>query len=551
MTRDRIEDSRNAQPVDDAMGWDWQCLLSGPAKAEFETALRDWLPRQRWFGGKARAIVAARLEDLIALSPAVCFALVALEYAAGEPETYLLPLGVDPGPTDNPPIARLAEGAHGPFQLYNALADEAFARILLELIATGRQIASQSGSLVAWSSRMFGGFDQGELSQLRSRAMSVEQSNSSIQYGERFVLKLFRRLEAGINTELEISSFLTEIAGFEHTPPMAGAIEHRRPRKPPRALALLQRFVPNERDAWQFTLSHLERLLVSLGLTSTLNIPDNVVLPREPLLQLVGQSVPDAAREIAGEYLTWAKLLGTRTGDLHLALVSGSGYPEFQPEPMDRSVVEAYSREIGGLIEQTFALLRKQVTTFPATAQSLANRVLAGELRLRQRFGGLGKHDIAAQRIRCHGDYHLGQVLFTGDDFVIIDFEGEPTRSLADRRQKRSPLKDIAGMLRSFDYARHSARLSQDRGDAQGGHALDAWLAVWRIWTSAAFLEAYLAQTNSAGLLPTDPSDLQLLLDAHLVEKAVYELNYEMNNRPDWVAIPLAAIDELIQDGQS
>jgi len=258
---------------------------------------------------------------------------------------------------------------------------------------------------------------------------------------------------------------------------------------------------------------------------------------------------PALAQETIGPYLVSAQLLGRRTAELHVALASAPNDPEFAPEPFSLIYQNSLYHAMRSFATQTLQLLREQLKELPEELRENAQQVLDSEESIMKRFQLLRNRKISAARIRCHGDYHLGQVLYTGKDFVIIDFEGEPARSLSERRIKRSPLRDVAGMIRSFHYAAHSALLHQSSLALKPEDlpALEHWAQFWYVWASSSFLMSYLNGIEQVQLLPDDPEQLRILLDAYLLEKAVYEIGYELNNRPDWLKVTLQGILQLLK----
>ncbi|HKJ93034.1 MAG TPA: phosphotransferase, partial [Longimicrobiales bacterium] len=266
------------------------------------------------------------------------------------------------------------------------------------------------------------------------------------------------------------------------------------------------------------------------------------------LLERAAGEPPESVRELAGAYLESARLIGVRTAEMHATLASVADNPDFAPEPFSalyqRSLYQSMRNQVGRVLNT----LNRSLPALPPALQEEARSVLELRGAILTRLRRLVGEKMTGSRIRTHGDYHLGQVLYTGRDFVIIDFEGEPARALTERRLKRSPLRDVAGMLRSFHYAAHAALMSEElRGLAHAGelNGTDQWAQYWTQWVGAAFLGAYL-ETAGAGFLPTRRRDLELLLDAHLLEKAVYELGYELNNRPDWTRIPVRGIRHVL-----
>ena len=378
--------------------------------------------------------------------------------------------------------------------------------------------------------------------------MNAEQSNSSVVYDKRLVLKMFRRVEPGLNPDLEIGVFLMEKSSFRNVPPLAGYIEYLDEHGATSSLGMLQGYVANQGDAWQFTLRALAEYYGALRQSGGLGAGE---IPRAPLVALCSQPVPDEARRRIGAYLDSAALLGRRTAELHLALASTADEPDFAPQPSSEADHRAFAESAAQLLTANFDLLRRLKGGMPDQTRQEADEILQLEEIARRRFQLLARLKGSAMLTRIHGDYHLGQVLFTGSDFVIIDFEGEPARSLAERRKKRSPLQDVAGMLRSFHYAAYAPLLQE--GNAEGsspdeGRSRGRWAQYWQKWVSATFLRTYLEVSGDAIFIPRGREELALLLDVHLLDKAIYELGYELNNRPSWVRIPLDGISQLLQD---
>ena len=536
----------------------WPTVLEAPARGRLEELLVGYLRGRRWFGGKARTIRMVQLGETVRIpyaSTAAYVALVLVRYVDGDPETYVLPLAFASGDRgaqvlrDTPGVvlARVRPGGDAEAGvLYDALADPAFCSALLEAVARRSRFRGTAGELVFAATPAFRRVI-GEPPLPPPAVGKAEQSNTSVLYGDRAMLKWFRRVEPGPNPDVEIGRFLTERAVFPHTPAVAASLEYRPLRGEPMALGVLQQFVPNEGDAWTYTLdvlAHYCEHALAAG------APDAALETDEPVLALAARPLPDAVYAEIGEYGHRAELLGQRTGELHRALASDLADPAFAPEPMTPHDQRSLYQSGRARAQQALLTLRTQLRALPDDAQGPAEQLLGAESELLGRFRAVLGPRLSGTRIRCHGDYHLGQVLYTGKDFVIIDFEGEPARTLSERRIKRSALRDVAGMLRSFHYAAHAALRDQAaRGVVSQPDArapLEARLTIWRRWVCAAFLRGYLAAAGDAAFLPRTREEIQVLLDVHLLEKAIYELRYELNNRPDWVRIPLLGILELL-----
>jgi len=525
-----------------------------------EAIILEYMKGRRWFRGKARESWASEIQDVIPMhfsGRTAYLTLIEVEYREGEPETYVIPLTITPADetgelgSEYPHalIARLKpRSVKNEWMLYDALADKAFGKFLLQAIGQRRRFKGKIGEISASPTKVLRNARGADASALEPTPMKVEQSNTSVVYGDRLILKLFRRLEEGVNPDLEIGRFLTEKTPFEHISQVAGGLEYRRRRGKPISLAILQRFVANEGDAWQYTLDSLERYLQSVLAHATVQAPP---IPLKHMLSLPKEP-PPLAKETIGPYLNSAQLLGQRTAELHVALASGLDDPDFAPDFFTHMYQMSLYQSMRSFTIRTLQILKEQLTNIPEELREDAQQVLDLEKEIIGRYQPIRKQKISAARIRCHGDYHLGQVLFTGKDFVIIDFEGEPARSLSERRRKRSPLLDVAGMIRSFHYAAHSALIRQaplaprPEDDLP---LLQHWAQYWYVWVSVAFLNSYIDIVRPAGLLPEDPEHLRILLDAYILEKAIYEIGYELNNRPDWVKVPLQGILQLMEAG--
>ncbi|MFW6102310.1 MAG: putative maltokinase, partial [Chloroflexota bacterium] len=524
-----------------------------------EAVLLDYIRGRRWFRGKARASWGLQILDIIPIhSPefAVNLVLVEVEYTEGDSETYIVPLTSAPAEQADEimaeyPYTAIARLKHvkkdgdNESLLYDALVNENFCKFLIEVIGRRRLFKGKDGKVLALRTRVFHIARGAAEVSLDPIPIKVEQTNTSVVYGDRLILKLFRRLEEGINPELEIGRFLTEKTAFPNISQVAGALEYHHRKGKIITLATLQSFVPNEGDAWQYALDFLDRYFKSVLAHPTVQVPP---IPEKHLLSLLKE--PSAlAQETIGPYLVLAQLLGRRTAELHIALASAPDDPDFAPEPFSLIYQNSLCHAMRSFATGTLQLVRERLKELPEELRENAQQVLDSEDSIMKHFHLIRKRKISAARIRCHGDYHLGQVLYTGKDFVIIDFEGEPARPLSERRIKRSPLRDVAGMIRSFHYAAHSALLYQSSLalKPEDMPALEHWAQFWYVWVSSSFLMSYLNSIEQAQLLPDDPEQLRILLDAYLLEKAVYEIGYELNNRPDWLKVPLQGILQLLK----
>ncbi|ACA59364.1 maltose alpha-D-glucosyltransferase [Candidatus Desulforudis audaxviator] len=537
----------------------WEAAFWGGDRDALAEVLPFYLANCRWFGGKARRLNSTRVTEVIPVpynGSVAYITLVQADYTEGDPETYILPLALATGEW-----GRVWEGGRELVQsavarlqtkdktgiLYDALWDPAFCEVLLDAVPRRRRFKGESGTMIATPTRQFARLRGPVQAPVEPVLIQAEQSNSTVLFGDRLMLKLFRRAGEGINPDLEISRFLAEQSTFTQVAPLAGSLEYFREKDRPVTLAVLQGFVPNKGDAWQYTLGALSRFFGRVRRASGLKVPP---LPSKILFAQTGEDLSPATKMIGG-YMDKARLLGRRTAELHLALAARPDNPDFAPEPFTTFYQRSLYQSMRSLTSQVFLTLRRKLAELPEAARAEAQAVLDLEGEVLNRFQTLLTHKIDTVRTRCHGDYHLGQLLYTGEDFVIIDFDGEPARPVQESPAKRTPLRDVAGMLRSFHYAAYTALYNQTGTDGpprgEDRAVLEPWARFWHLKVSAAFLDSYFQTAGRASFLPETPEQLSVLLDACLLEKAVYELGYELNNRPEWVPIPLKGILELLQ----
>ena len=536
----------------------WQDLFDRDTRVALSGVLTGYIRGRRWFAGKARYIRSVSIQDVIPMEQGHCdvrLLLVEVEYAEGEPETYILPITFTSGErvdqiikdSPNAVVARLepvGRNASPSGIVYDALFDPGFNHLLLESVANRRRFRGERGEILAVPGRVFRRVAGPDCPQLEPVPLKVEQSNTSVAYGDRLMLKLFRRLGEGLNPDLEMGRFLTERAAFPHIPQVAGDLEYRRSRsQEPMTVGILQGYVANQGDAWRYTLDSIAHFF-----DQALTFVGDPVVPDKKLLELSKEAIPSLVHETTGPYLESARLLGQRTGELHLALASAPGDPTFAPEPFTDFYRRSLYQSMRNLTAQNLDLLRQRMNTLAEDVRGYAQEVLDRRGEILNQFYQVIAQRISASLIRTHGDYHLGQVLYTGNNFVIIDFEGEPARPITERRLKRCPLRDVAGMLRSFHYAANALLSGQANFLVRPEDlpALEKWARFWQTWVSAIFLNSYLETTKQASFLPRDQRELQVLLDIYLLEKAVYEIGYELNCRPDWVRVPIQGVLQLL-----
>jgi maltose alpha-D-glucosyltransferase/alpha-amylase len=533
-------------------------LLPAGRRQLQNSILPAYLPGCRWFRSKARTILRVEATQLVPVSDhpdGARLLFLNVAYTEGLPESYLLPvqlLGAEAAavrrsaaPTSG--IAALSDGT----VLCDASADEGFQRALLALIAGRRRVRDHGrGELAGVASRPARAALEALGEQTPCRALGVEQSNTSIVYNNQFFLKLYRKVEEGENPDIELTRFLSEKAGYPNVPPFAGQLEYRPAGTgAAQVIGMLQHWVASEGDAWTLTIDantrYFERVLAArpnLGEavppTSARLLENDVLTASASIQELIG-----------GIYPSRAELLGKRTAEMHLALAgpAAAADPALAPEPFSMLYQRSLLQSISTLTRRVFTSVRRKLTTLPPRVQPRAARLLESQKAITDLLAEVLRGRISAQKMRIHGDYHLGQVLFTGKDFAIIDFEGEPARSLGERKLKRSPLADVAGMLRSFHYAICSALIKKVNSLPEHEAWLRGWAECWYAYVAGSFLRSYLQTVGTATFVPTSPREFEGLLQAFLLEKAVYEVGYELNNRPDWVEIPIRGVLQIME----
>jgi maltose alpha-D-glucosyltransferase / alpha-amylase len=518
-------------------------LEDAVARGELGEQLRDYVAGSRWFRAKTRTIAAIEIEDAFAIPHSDGYLLVlSIAYADESGDHYILPLAIaeddDGKPADHIAHWQAANGRQ--LSLRSALGDEEFRRALLNVIVCEQKLAGRQGTLLASRTPALKEVCSGAPPQVESFVSRAEQSNTSIIYRNQYILKLFRKLEAGVNPDVEIGNFLTA-RGFENTPAVLGNLEYRRDGQVYGA-GLLQAFVANQGDAWAYTLKSLEEFFARVRATSGELPLRNTDHP----LELSEQEVPKEVHQLMDAYLASVALLGRRTAEMHIALTDDEGGPDFAPEAFTSKDRERLERDLVAQADIAFELLRRKQAVLSGGTADAARRLLHMEDRVAERFAALKDYSISTVRIRHHGDYHLGQVLYTGRDFMIIDFEGEPARPLEERRAKALALRDVAGMVRSFQYAAFAALFEEIQARRGAPDKLESAAAAWNAYAGATFLKVYFDASQHQPFVPADLRERRILLDAFLLQKALYELAYELNNRPDWLQIPLRGILSLI-----
>ncbi len=512
----------------------WRMGLAEKIRDQLELDLLPrFMTRQRWYAAKNEAIKSARLIDQGILGKGKIDWLLALSEvdAAVVPARYFMPLSIAYDDDDEERSRTLAPMGVAKVRqqakmgvLADAMADEAFCRVLVEAIGAQHQVKADKGRFVfnrgANFSEVVGDSLDGPLPLHRL----TNSSNSISLLGDRLFLKAYRRMQAGVGIESEMGRFLTDVAKFDHCVPVAGSLEYVDDEGSSWTLALLQAQVTNQGDAWRYTVDQLERLLQTEVLQDDTSGSDDVAAIVERM-----------------------QVLAHRVAELHVALARKTGAAAFDPEPVLAEDLQRWSATIAEECQHSLSLLAERQADLSPNLQTLASKVIAEQPKLLARINQLASAQPVGLKTRLHGDLHLQQVLIKRDDFLLIDFEGEPTRTLDERRAKQSALRDVAGMLRSFDYARHTG-LSESAQAAPDVERLAPIARDWERRVRKGFLQTYREVAVAGGLYANEAQfdAAQSMLDLFELEKALYELRYEINNRPDWVEVPLAGIATLL-----
>jgi maltose alpha-D-glucosyltransferase/alpha-amylase len=528
-------------------------------------AIARILPRalrlRPWFLGKGRTIRQVSFEDVINVPQTAAVILLAMvEYSDAEAETYVVPLSTATGEAadslfrERPQtvLARVRTKGGSDAALYAAVFDRRFCEALLAAIARRRTFKAQFGEVVCAHSRSFRKAWQMTRSDLEPHPQPGDRMHSSVHFGEDFVLRLYRRVEPGVNPDAEVQEFLTEHTDFTNAPRSLGAIEYGKtsgdwPQKT--TLGILTSYIRNATNGWPYTLDHLglffERALAIA--------PDDArmkdVFGGDPIT-LASKPVPPLLGDLLAGHAQLIRQLGRRTAELHQALSSHPEIPEFAPEPFTDFYRHGLYHGMLGQVGRTFEGLRSAGKWLPSAALQDARALLEHETEVRDLLRSLRDERVYSTRIRHHGDLHLATVLFTGNDVIFTNFGGDPARPMSERRIKRSPLRDVACMMSSFQYVAYAVRFGHVPGIVPGKELhpeLEKWAQTWHCWVSALFLGAYLESAASDPFVPQSANELRILLQSYLLEKALLEIDYDLEHRPDWVRIPVNGIMQMLE----
>jgi maltose alpha-D-glucosyltransferase/alpha-amylase len=515
--------------------------------------LPAYLMKMRWFGGKARSIQNIKVAEHAALSSkddAIRLLLLEVSYQDGLPDLYQLSLAFcmeDEGlklMETHPKsiVSRITiNGKKG--VLYDAVFGKAFRQEIMQLIATNHKLKFKNSILDFSSNEQLKKYKK-NVENSRSKVLSAEQSNTSITYDDQFFFKIYRKVDRSINPDLELTRFLSEQTSFKNIPAFVGSVQWKF-EQGTIVLGMMQELVQNSGDAWTYMLNQLDNYFENV-------ISKHMQLPSMHLNNLIS---PDSKNEfltvdfkdaIDPSLVEQIKLLAQRTGEMHMALASHPEINAFSPEEFSLHYQRSLFSGFQSLVRSAFENLNKSTKKIQEKERAVAMELLEHEQEILSVLKRIYHKKVEAMKIRIHGDFHLGQALFTGKDFVLLDFEGEPARSYSERRLKRSPLRDVAGMLRSLHYAGYASLIRNDR-IAADKEKLWSFAEHWYHYMSRVYVHSYLDTVNGSNFIPKDPNDLNMLLETYILEKAIYELNYELNNRPDWIGIPLRGIQTILE----
>ncbi len=514
-------------------------------------ALSRYARTRRWFRGKSKNITGSRLVDVLRADGSILFCVIEVTYADGV-ERYLVPVsfarGEQAAAIEQTPggaviadlVLRFSDSSGAshevPGILYDALTTGEAATSLLEAVRSGATVSGQGTSLATTRTprldEMLGDKPP------PPRVVELEQTNSTVPFGDRAIMKIFRQLEDGVNAEIEMGARLTQTDGPRIAPAVLGSVSYTQ-EKTSAAVAVIHEYIENQGTAWELYARDIEAMFEHTLSNGAAGPPT----PSNDPFALIGSSPEGRLLELASTHLRHARTLGERTATMHNVLGEMRG-PDFNAEPFTVLHQQSLFQGARGLLVRTFEALEKRRVDLPLEVAESVMTALGNQKRIEALLQSVSTRPLRAMRVRTHGDLHLGQVLFVGDDFVIIDFEGEPARPLRERRYKRCPLRDVAGMMRSFSYAAESAMRSGRLRERDMGR-LRPWATAWTRWVAAAYLEAYLKIVDPR-LLPPG-GDAKLLLAFYTAEKCVYELAYELNNRPQWLPIPVSGLLDILE----
>lgn len=539
----------------------WEDLFQEPGLRHLERALQRYLNREDVTGrGRTLRSVAHRDSFRVPFDGGVArIVVVDLEFDRGSPEVRVLSLAYASldeaaawGPGREPRVLGRLTGYQTGY-LYDGLARPEFCLAILKAVQHQQRFRGGLGDLVPWTSRAFPdliGVDE----DLTPALNLTQQANRSVRYGNRLILKGYRRIDEGTHAELELGKALADVSIKAPAAPLAGAIEYRQRGREPMVLATLHAYVPNEGDAWQQTLDQLSVFFEQVATRPAPEFPVPILAQHGLADERIQHALPDSVAELLNSFLDQIELLGQRLGELHLALAT-SDSPDLVPEPISRQYQRSVYQSLRNQLFDVLDLCEREQHRIPEEFREPIHQIRQLQSRALAEFRTFSERRIRGLRIRCHGDCKLDQILSTGKDFVFIDFEGRPSQTIGERRIKRSPLLDLVGLMRSLDYAAYATLfgLISARGKAGGmirnedRRALGRWTLAWRGWAHQHLIAGYFSTPAASRFLPPDPGERSLLFRILMLEKLLVELAGELRLRPAWVGIPVHGWLEALQ----
>jgi len=500
--------------------------------------LIEYLKKSRWFGGKTQKILKIDiLENIPFCNGNFTNNLLVIKvfYKGGSSELYSLPVSYALGNESlrikqNSPESIISYIKKKGLIIYDGTYNKKFQQKIFDIVLREEKLKGTKGKLSGICGKNLKKIICGKKISLNSYVLKTEQTNNSIVYGDKFILKFFRKLNEGVNPEFEMLKFITEETEFKNVPFFLGSVEYEVKNHKPVCMGILQTFIKNRTDAWRYSIQNVKKYFERV-------ISENVKTADEKTIEgLIGRT-----------YIENIKLLGKRTGQMHLALGSKRNRPEFRPEKFSFSYRKEVFVSLRSLTDRVFSLLEKSCYKFSHKLKEDIKEILSSKEEIIKCFREVLKKSFSVSKMRIHGDYHLGQVLFTGKDFFIIDFEGEPGRLFEDRRKKLSPIKDVAGMLRSFQYCVYFVLYKELGLKLEEIEKLHSFADGWYEYISDVFLNSYLKICADENIVPKYKEDFFALLKIFLLEKVIYEIGYELNNRPDWIVIPVEGMKYILK----
>ena len=523
-------------------------------------ALPAFLVSRRWFPSKDRRFRFVDISEVIPISDKIVLLLVRAEFTAGDPDTYLIPIASARGDEaqivlDEHPDSLIAElHAHDGSRalLYGATRNNDFWLALIDAFARRKNLRGENGALVAHRNRQFRRLWGATHPDLDPILLPSAEVSTSTRFGDRFVMKLIRTVEPGVNPGVEFGQLLTEEQPqiFPYAAPFAGYLEYQPDNGDSSVFAVLHGFVPNEGTAWQYTRKELNQFLERLQHTKYSNAELQKSAPTNFYALSFGLAdPPDIATELIGSYVSLAELMGRRVAALHLLLARDNSNPVFTPEPFNDFYRQSLYHGYAALTGRRLEFVRQRYSDMNEDVRTIAAKVLEQENAILAKFRLVFERRIYSQRTRFHGRLHLGHLLMKDGDFVMYDFEGDPSQHLSERRIKRCPLRDAASMLVSFGYAAQSElrqMMAGDRGEAFSRHTLRVWGRFWYSHVSAAFLRGYFRAAGQASYLPASETDKEILLQTYLLERALLDVRADVEDKPELSGMPLRVILHLL-----